>query len=151
MHAVPAARPRRCGCSTVGDFDIGIAPPRSSRLFCTPAASTLYKQVVEKILQLAAAGLLGNQFEGSLGQRVDGARAVALAERRDHDDPQVAHRPQLAQHLDAVDLGHREVEREHVGLVFTACFDRFAPVGDDRHDLHARAGQDVADQPAHEC
>ena len=42
------------------------------------------------------------------------------------------------QHLDAVDLGHRQVEREDVGLVQTAGLDRLATVGDLGDDLDAR-------------
>ncbi len=57
---------------------------------------------------------------------------------------------QLAQHADAVQAGHREVEREHVGAVLGAQRERLVAVAAHTDDLRAALGERVRDQPAHE-
>ena len=82
---------------------------------------------------------LGHEVEGALGQRVDRAGAVGGREGADDDDRHVRRAALLqgAQHAEAVEAGHGEVERHGVGPRGAALRERLVAVAGGAHHLEA--------------
>ena len=102
-----------------------------ARLPLSAASLTLLGELGGEVGHRLAHRRLGDEVERALGQRVDGAGAVGGGERRDHDDRDRLGLAgaQRAQHAEAVEAGHVQVERQRVGPVLVAGGQRLVAVG----------------------
>ena len=109
---LPADRGAADRTGAAGRRAIGRAAGRRARPLWA-ASPTLRPSSDGEGLQRLAEGGLGDQLEGALGQRVDGAGAVGGGEGGDHDDRHRLGlaRAQGAEHAEAVHAGHVQVER----------------------------------------
>jgi hypothetical protein len=111
----------------------------------------LVVELGEERVRKHAAGRLGDQLDRSLGEGVDGAGAVGRREGRhdDHGDVGPA-RAQGLQDADAVESGHRQVEREDIGAVLRAFPERLVAVGRHGHHVGSPLPEAVRDDVSHE-
>ena len=86
-----------------------------------------------------AAGWLQNEVERPLDEGVGGDLRAGLREPADHQSLGLdAATFQLAQDVDAVEIGHFHVERHEVRFRLDDVFDRRSAVGGAAHDLAIR-------------
>ena len=96
---------------------------------------------------------LGDEVEGALGERVDGAGAVGGGERRDDDDRDRLGLAgaQRAQHAEAVEARHVQVERQRVGPVLVAGGQRLVAVGRRGDHVEPLTPEGVGEDAAHQA
>ena len=112
----------------------------------------LARQLGGEVRQRLAHRGLGHEVDRALGERVDGAGAVRGGEGRHHDDRDRLGLAgaQRAQHAEAVEARHVQVERQRVGAVLVAGGERLVTVGRRGDHVEALASQGVGEDPAHE-
>ncbi len=87
--------------------------------------------------KLVALGL-GHEVDRSELERLERDIGAFLGERADHDHGRLVGGQQERQRFQAGNLGHLDVERDHVGLEPDGLEDRFAAVARRAHDLDFR-------------
>ena len=130
---------RGCGVAVDG---VAVADERSRGRLGDGLAQALGEVLGEGVEGLADRGL-GHEVEGALGQRVDRAGAVGGREGADDDDRHVGRAVLLegAQHAEAVEAGHGEVEGHGVGPRGAALRERLVAVAGGAHHLEAGSSQ----------
>ena len=106
-----------------------------------------------KVVHRLAHRGLGDEVEGALGERVDRAGAVGGGEGRDDDDRDRLGLAgaQRAQHAEAVEARHVQVERQRVGAVLVAGGQRLVAVGRGGDDVEALTPEGVGEDAAHQA
>src|SRR4051794_27666571 len=114
-------------------------------------AQALGEVLGEGVKGLADRGL-GHQVEGALGQRVDRAGTVGGREGADDDDGHVRRAALLqgAQHAEAVEAGHGEVQGHRVRPRGAALRERLVAVAGRADHVEAGSAERAAEHGAHE-
>ena len=137
----------------------GPVPCRRRRATPEPADAALGGRQDLGDQQVGTGAHLGELVPLGLGHEVDGAQLERLerdvgpflGEGADHDHGRLVRGQQQRQGLEPRDLGHLDVERDHIGLEPDGLQDRLPAVARHAHhlDLGCRA-QQVAEQPPHQ-
>ena len=134
-----------------GRCGVAVADERRGGRLGDGLAQALGEVLGEGVEGLADRGL-GHEVEGALGQRVDRAGAVGGREGADDDDRHVGRAVLLqgAQHAEAVEAGHGEVEGHGVGPRGAALRERLVAVAGGAHHVEAGSAERAAEDGAHE-
>ena len=150
-RGAPVAGAAARGAATAWPLPLPCRERASPRRLGDGLAQALGEVLGEGVEGLADRGL-GHEVEGALGERVDRAGAVGGREGADDDDRHVRRAALLegAQHADAVEPGHGEVERHGVGPRRAALRERLVAVAGGAHHVEAGSTERTAEDGAHE-